>query len=119
MSTATESPELRTLSFLERCVQNRWVILGISICGVVCDLWEVKDLEEDSSHPIDCSAVLLPTVAILHATETSNTATASHDSDQRDQNHQDQEHDDNETSDDNSITHLELDDANENATDTE
>jgi len=62
--------------------------------------------------------VLLPTVAILHATETSNTtATTSHDSDQHDQNHQDQEHDDNETSDDNSTTHVEMDDANDNATD--
>jgi len=59
--------------------------------------------------------VLLPTVAILHATETSNTAATSHDSDQHAQNHQDQEHDDNETSDDNSVTHVEVDDANENA----
>ena len=60
--------------------------------------------------------MLLPTVAILHATENSNTAaTTSHDSDQHDQNHQDQEHDDNETSDDNSTTHVELDDANDNA----
>ncbi len=25
------------VSFLERCVQNRWVILGISICDVACD----------------------------------------------------------------------------------
>jgi hypothetical protein len=61
------------------------------------------------------AAVLLPTVAILHATETSNNGTTtSHDSDQHDQNHQDQEHDDNETSDDNSTTHAELD--NDNAT---
>ena len=65
------------------------------------------------------AAVLLPTVAILHATETSNTATTSHDSDQHEQNHQDQENDDNETSEDNSITHVEVDDANENATDTD
>jgi ADP-heptose:LPS heptosyltransferase len=65
------------------------------------------------------AAVLLPTVAILHATETSNTTTTSHDSDQHEQNHQDQEHDDNESSDDNSITHVELDDANENAADTD
>jgi heat shock protein HslJ len=66
------------------------------------------------------AAVLLPTVAILHATETSSTTTTtSHDSDQHDQNHQDQEHDDNETSDDNSTTHVELDDANDNATDTD
>ena len=35
------------------------------------------------------------------------------------QNHQDQEHDDNETSDDNSVAHVELDDANENAADTD
>jgi hypothetical protein len=42
-----------------------------------------------------------------------------HDSDQHDQNHEDQEHDDNETSDDNSTTHVELDDANDNATDTD
>ncbi len=61
--------------------------------------------------------MLLPTVAILHATETSNNSTTtSHDSDQHDQNHQGQEHDDNETSDDNSTTHAELDDANDNAT---
>ena len=65
------------------------------------------------------AAVLLPTVAILHATETSNTNTTSHDSDQNDQNHQDQDHDDNEISDDNSITHVELDDVNENAADTD
>ena len=65
--------------------------------------------------------MLLPTVAILHATETSNTATTSHDSDEHEheQNHQDQEHDDNETSDDNSLAHVELDDANENAADTD
>jgi len=66
------------------------------------------------------AAVLLPTVAILHATEDSNTiVTTSHDSDQHDQNHEDQEHDDNETSDDNSTTHVELDDVNDNATDTD
>ena len=65
------------------------------------------------------AAVLLPTVGILHATETSNTTSTSHDSDHREQNHQDQEHDDNETSDDNSITHVEVDDASENATDTD
>jgi hypothetical protein len=66
------------------------------------------------------AAVLLPTVAILHATETSNnTTTTSHDRDQHDQNHQDQEHDDNETSDDNSTTHVELGDTNDNATDTD
>ena len=65
--------------------------------------------------------MLLPAVAILHATETSNTATTSHDSDEHEheQNHQDQEHDDNETSDDNSLAHVELDDANENAADTD
>jgi heat shock protein HslJ len=63
------------------------------------------------------TAVLLPTVAILHATETSNNSTtASHDSDEHGQNHQGQEHDDNETSDDNSTTHAELDDASDNAT---
>jgi hypothetical protein len=64
------------------------------------------------------AAVLLPAVAILHATETSNTTT-SHDSDQHDQNHHDQEHDDNETSHDNSTNQVELDDANENATETD
>ena len=63
--------------------------------------------------------MLLPTVAILHATETSSTNTTSHDNDQHEQNHQDQEHDDNETSDDNSVAHVEVDDANENATDTD
>ncbi len=63
--------------------------------------------------------MLLPTVAILHATETSNTTTTSHDNDQHEQNHQDQDHDDNETSDDHSITHADLDDANENAADTD
>ena len=61
--------------------------------------------------------MLLPTVAILHATETSDTTTASHDNDQHDQNHQDQEHDDNEASEDNSVSHMEVDDANENAAD--
>jgi len=67
------------------------------------------------------AAVLLPTVAILHATETSNTTTTttSHDSNLHDQNHEDQEHDDNETSDDNSTTHVEVDDANDSATDTD
>jgi ADP-heptose:LPS heptosyltransferase len=65
------------------------------------------------------AAVLLPTVAILHATETSNTTTTSHEGDQREQDHQDQEHDDNEASNDNSITHVEVDDANENAADTD
>jgi hypothetical protein len=64
--------------------------------------------------------VLLPTVAILHATETSNATSTAHDSEQHDQNHQGQEHDDNETSDDNSTTHVvEVDDASENATDTD
>ena len=63
--------------------------------------------------------MLLPAIVILHATETSNTATTSHDSDQHDQNHQDHEHDDNETSDDNSVTHVEVDDASEDATDTD
>jgi len=62
-------------------------------------------------------AVLFPAVAILHATETSNTAATSHDSDRHEQNHQDQEHDDNETSDDNSVSHAEVGDANENAND--
>jgi hypothetical protein len=65
--------------------------------------------------------VLIPTVAILHAVDisTGNTTT-SHDDDHhdQDQNHQ-QEHDDNETSDDNSVTHGELDDANENTADTD
>jgi hypothetical protein len=65
------------------------------------------------------AAVLLPTVAILHATETSNTTATSHDSDQHGQNHQGQEHDDNETSDDNSITHVEPGDVNDNAADTD
>jgi len=65
------------------------------------------------------AAVLLPTVAILHATETSNAASTSHDNEHHDQNHEDQEHDDNETSDDNSVVHADLDDANENATDTD
>ena len=67
------------------------------------------------------AAILLPAVAILHATETStNTSATSHDSDQNDQNqhHQDTEHDDNETSDDNSITHADVDDAND-ATETD
>ena len=65
------------------------------------------------------AAVLLPAVAILHATETSNGASTSHDSEHHDQDHEDQEHDDNETSDDKSISHVEVDDANENATDTD
>jgi ADP-heptose:LPS heptosyltransferase len=63
------------------------------------------------------AAVLLPTVAILHATETSSNATSSHDSDNHDQNHQEQDHDDNETSDDNTVMHADLEDANENETD--
>ena len=63
--------------------------------------------------------MLLPTVPILHATETSSTATTSHESEHHDQDHQDQDHDDNEASDDNSAAHIELDDANENATDTD
>ena len=43
----------------------------------------------------------------------------SHDSEHHDQDHQDEDHDDNEASDDNSTAHVELDDANENATDTD
>jgi hypothetical protein len=65
------------------------------------------------------AAVLLPSVAILHAAETSNVASTSHDSEHHDQNHEDQEHDDNETSDDNSVVHADLDDADENAMDTD
>ena len=65
------------------------------------------------------AGVLLPTVAILHATETSNATTTSHDSDQHEHDHEDREHDDNEPSDDNSVAHIEVDDANENATDTD
>ena len=63
------------------------------------------------------AAVLLPTVAILHATETSSNDTADNDNDPHDQNHHEQDHDDDETSDDNSVTHADLDDANENETD--
>jgi len=63
------------------------------------------------------AAVLLPTVAILHATQTATNATADNDNDHHDQNHHEQDHDDNETSDDNSVTHADLDDANENETD--
>lgn len=63
------------------------------------------------------AAVLLPTVAILHATQTPTNATADNDNDHHDQNHHEQDHDDNETSDDNSVTHADLDDANENETD--
>jgi len=65
------------------------------------------------------AAVLLPTVAILHATDNPSTATPSSDSDHHDQNHLEQDHDDNETSDDNSTTHVELDDVNENTVDTD
>jgi hypothetical protein len=61
------------------------------------------------------AAVLLPTVAILHATTTGNAANAHegehHDSDQDHQDHED--HDDNETSDE-GVTHFE--DANDNDT---
>jgi len=66
------------------------------------------------------AAVLIPTVAILHAVDTSssNTTTGHDDDDHQGQNHQ-QDHDDNETSDDNSVTHADLDDANENAADTD
>jgi len=49
-------------------------------------------------------------------TSSSNTPTG-HDDDHQDQNHQD--HDDNEASDDNSVTHADLDDANENTPDTD
>jgi len=63
------------------------------------------------------AAVLLPTVAILHATQTPSNDTADNDNDHHDQNHHEQDHDDNETSDDNSVTHADLDDANENETD--
>jgi hypothetical protein len=60
-------------------------------------------------------AVLIPTVAILHAVDTSSSNTAtSHDDERHDQ---DQDHDGDETSDDNSVTHADLDDANENASD--
>ena len=67
------------------------------------------------------AAVLIPTVAVLHAvdTSTSNTASTNHDDDHRDQDQNHQEHDDSETSDDNSVTHADLDDANENTADTD
>ena len=63
------------------------------------------------------AAVLLPTVAILHATQTPSNESADNDNDHHDQNHHEQDHDDNETSDDNSVTHADLDDPNENETD--
>ena len=65
------------------------------------------------------AAVLIPTVAILHAMDTSSSNTLTgHDDDHQDQNHQ-QDHDDSEISDDNSMTHADLDDANENTADTD
>ena len=69
------------------------------------------------------AAVLIPTVAILHAMDTSSSNTLTgHDDDHQDQNHQDQnhqDHDDNGTSEDNSMTHADVDDANENTADTD
>jgi len=64
------------------------------------------------------AAVLIPTVAILHAADTSpSNTTASHNDEQHDQDQNHQDHDDNETSDDNSVIHSDLDDTNENAAD--
>lgn len=67
------------------------------------------------------AAVLIPTVAILHAADTSTGTTATHDDDHKDSNQSHaQEHDDNETSDDNSVNHVDhgdLDDDNETETD--
>ena len=65
------------------------------------------------------AAVLLPTVAILHATQTPSNDTADNDNDHHDQNHHEQDHDDNETSDDDSVTHVDHDDANEPDIDTD
>ena len=68
--------------------------------------------------------MLIPAVAILHAVDTSKADNATTDNDHED-GHQDhdmnhgQDHDDNETSDDNSVTHVEHDDALENETETD
>ena len=62
-------------------------------------------------------AVLIPAVAILHAVDTANNASATtdHDDDHHDHdmNHG-QDHDDNETNDDNSVMHADQDDVNGN-----
>jgi Spy/CpxP family protein refolding chaperone len=66
------------------------------------------------------AAVLLPSIAILHAASTTthtNGADQDHDTDHNDQNHHETDHDDNET-DDNSIMHVN-DDANDNETETD
>ncbi len=82
---------------------------------------EVKNSKKIALILLVAAAVLIPTVAVLHAVDTStgNTTTTNHDRDHHDQDQNHQEHDDNETSDDNSVTHADLEDANENPTDTD
>ncbi len=82
---------------------------------------EVKNSKKIALILLVAAAVLIPTVAFLHAVDasTSNSTTTNHDDDRHDQDQNHQEHDDDETSDDNSVTHAALEDANENATDTD
>ena len=81
---------------------------------------EVKNSKKIALILLVAVAVLIPTVAVLHAVDTSTSnATTNHDEDHHDQDQNHQEHDDNETSDDNSVTHADLEDANENTTDTD
>jgi hypothetical protein len=79
---------------------------------------EVKNSKKIALILLIAVAVLIPTVAILHAVDmsTGNTTT-NHDDDHHDQDQNHQDHDDNEASDDNSVAHADLDDANENAAD--
>ena len=81
----------------------------------------MKSFEEDSPHPTGRGRSAIPTIAILHVVDTSsgNRAT-SYDDDHNDQNQNyQQEHEDNEPSDDNSMAHAELDETDENPTDTD
>ena len=80
----------------------------------------MKRFEEDSPHHTGRGRGSDPNSSHpLHAVDTSSSNTpAGHDDDHQDQNHQ-QDHDDSEISDDNSMTHADLDDANENTADTD
>jgi Spy/CpxP family protein refolding chaperone len=66
------------------------------------------------------AALLIPTVAVLHAVDTSTgDTTTDHDGNHQDHDQNHQDHDDKETSDDNSLTHTDVDDANEDTTDSD
>ena len=85
-------------------------------------VWEVRSSKKIVLVLLIAAAVLLPSIAILHAASTTAhtdaTEAQDHNSDHNDGAHHDGEHDDNETSDDNSVVHMD-DDANENATETD